>query len=135
MPINTRAYLENYAQIRDKRGRVIPLRLNAPQLKLYRALAAQYRDGRPMRAIVLKARQMGFSTLAQGILFKRTLTRRGVRSGIIAHRDEAAAHLYEMSKLMLERLPGALRPAVAANNARELAFSGAGGGLGGSRGV
>ncbi len=132
MPINTRAYLENYAQIRDKRGRVIPLRLNAPQLKLYRALAAQYRDGRPMRAIVLKARQMGFSTLAQGILFKRTLTRRGVRSGIIAHRDEAAAHLYEMSKLMLERLPDALRPAVAANNARELAFSGAGGGLGGS---
>ena len=132
MPINTRAYLENYAQIRDKRGRVIPLRLNAPQLKLYRALAAQYRDGRPMRAIVLKARQMGFSTLAQGILFKRTLTRRGVRSGIIAHRDEAAAHLYEMSKLMLERLPNALRPAVAANNARELAFSGAGGGLGGS---
>ena len=132
MPINTRAYLENYAQIRDKRGRVIPLRLNAPQLKLYRALAAQYRDGRPMRAIVLKARQMGFSTLAQGILFKRTLTRRGVRSGIIAHRDEAAAHLYEMSKLMLERLPDALRPAVAANNARELAFSGAGRGLGGS---
>ena len=122
MAINTRAYIERYIKIRDKGGQIVPLRLNAPQLKLYDAIAAQHRAGKPMRAIVLKARQMGFSTLVEAMLFKRTVTARGTKSGIVAHKDDATNNLYKMSRLMLEQLPEELQPARKATNARELIF-------------
>ena len=43
MAVNTKAYLEAYLKIRGKDGRLLPLRLNGPQQKLYAALAAQYK--------------------------------------------------------------------------------------------
>ena len=35
MSINTKKYIESYIKIRDKKGNVIPLKLNEPQLKYY----------------------------------------------------------------------------------------------------
>ena len=71
MAVNTKKYIEQFLQIRTKSAEVVPLRLNAPQQKLYAALAAQARAGKPLRAIVLKARQMGFSTLTEAMIFKQ----------------------------------------------------------------
>lgn len=105
MAINTKKYIEQFLQIRTKSAEVVPLRLNAPQQKLYAALAAQARAGKPLRAIVLKARQMGFSTLTEAMIFKRTATRKNVRSGIVAHDEDATNNLYRMTKLFYERLP------------------------------
>lgn len=122
MAINTKAYIEKFVKIRDKEGHIIPLTLNEPQMKLYRALAQQDKAGKPMRAIVLKARQMGFSTLTEAIIFKRTATKRGVRSGIVAHKDESTANLFNMSKLIYNNLPDELRPERKASNAYELVF-------------
>lgn len=122
MAVNTKAYLEAYLKIRGKDGRLLPLHLNGPQQKLYAALAAQYKAGKPMRAIVLKARQMGFSTLTEGLLFKRTATRFHARSGIVAHTDEAAAGLFSIAKRMYAHLPASIRPRCTSNSARALAF-------------
>ena len=122
--INLRRYIEKELKIRDKDARVVPLLLNGPQKKLYDALAAQNRAGKPMRAIVLKARQMGFSTLAEAMIFKRTATRKNVRSGIVAHKEESAANLFRMSKLFYEELPDLLKPQLKTSNARELVFDG-----------
>lgn len=122
MAINTQKYIEQYLQIRTKNAEIVPLRLNAPQKKLYGALAAQARAGKPLRAIVLKARQMGFSTLTEALIFKRTATRRAVRSGIVAHRDDSSNNLFNMSKRFYDNLPPALQPQCRASNARELVF-------------
>ncbi len=122
--INLRRYIEKELRIRDKDAKVVPLLLNGPQKKLYDALAAQNRAGKPMRAIVLKARQMGFSTLAEAMIFKRTATRKNVRSGIVAHKEESAANLFRMSKLFYEELPDLLKPQLKTSNARELVFDG-----------
>ena len=122
MPINTKAYIEAYVKIVDKAGNVIGLRLNKPQQKLYDALTAQYKAGKPMRAIVLKARQMGFSTLTEAMIFKRTVTRFRVNSGIVAHKDDASSNLFNMSRRMYEQLPDALKPQRRASNAKELVF-------------
>lgn len=127
MPINTKAYIEAYLQIRTKEAKVEALHLNTPQLKLYDALGAQDKAGKPMRAIVLKARQMGFSTLTEAIIFKRTVTKWNVHSGIVAHKDDSTNNLFNMSKLFYERLPEPLRPSRKASNARELVFDDANG--------
>ena len=123
MAINTKKYIEQFLQIRTKSAEVVPLRLNAPQQKLYAALAAQARAGKPLRAIVLKARQMGFSTLTEAMIFKRTATRKNVRSGIVAHDEDATNNLYRMTKLFYERLPEPMQPQRRALNARELVFN------------
>ena len=122
MAVNTKKYIEQYLCIRTKDARIVPLRLNAPQKKLYDALAAQAKAGKPLRAIVLKARQMGFSTLTEALIFKRTATRRAVRSGIVAHRDDSSNNLFNMSKRFYDNLPPALRPQCKTSNARELVF-------------
>ena len=81
--INTKAFIEQNLKIRDKKARLIDFKLNAAQMKLYGAIARQYRKGRPIRAIILKARQMGFSTLTEGMIFKDTVTQANISSGKI----------------------------------------------------
>jgi hypothetical protein len=119
---NTAKYIENCLYIKKKDASVELLHLNKPQQKLYNVLKQQSINHKPMRVIILKARQMGFSTLTEAILFKRTATRANVTSGIIAHKDEATTNLFNMSKLYLQNLPEQLKPETRASNAKEIIF-------------
>lgn len=122
MIINTRKYIEEFLKIKTKDSQILPFKLNKPQLKLYDLLKKQSIEGKPQRVIILKARQMGFSTLTEAILFKRTATKKNVNSGIIAHKDDATTNLFNMSKLYLNELPEPLKPQTRASNAKEIIF-------------
>lgn len=122
MSINTKLYIEKYLKIQDKNAKIIPLKLNKPQMKLYNALAEQYKQGKPQRVIVLKARQMGFSTVTEGIIFKKTVTAFNIKSGIITHEASATDNLFNMSKRYLDNLPEELKPQIKKSNAKELVF-------------
>lgn len=122
MNINTQKYIEKYIKIRNKEGKIIGLTLNGPQQKLYDIIKERKQAKKPVRIIILKARQMGFSTLTESILFKETVTKFNRRSGIITHLATATTNLFNMSKLMLENLPEDMRPSVKKSNAQELIF-------------
>ncbi len=119
---NARAYIENFLFIRTKSGALEPFRFNPAQEKLYAVLKAQNVAGKPMRAIVLKARQIGVSTLAEGMVYQRTATRENTNSLVIAHLDSSTANLFAMTKLFYEQSPEEIRPMAAASNAQELVF-------------
>lgn len=120
--INTLKYIERYLKIKDKRAEIVGFRLNAAQMKLYGAVKRQYDAGKPVRIIILKARQMGFSTLAEALIFKDTATSSNITSGIVAHEAAATDNLFKMSKRFHENLPEFLKPALKASNAKELIF-------------
>lgn len=122
MSINTKKYIENYVKIRNKEGKIVNFTLNTPQLKLYEAIKEQKKAKKPVRIIILKARQMGFSTETESIIFKDTVTKFNRRSGIITHLDTATTNLFNMSKLMLDNLPIELKPSIKNSNAKELIF-------------
>jgi hypothetical protein len=122
MNINTQRYIEKYIKIRNKEGKIIGLKLNTPQQKLYDIIKEQKQARKPVRIIILKARQMGFSTLTESILFKDTVTKFNRRSGIITHLASATTNLFNMSKLMLDNLPDEMRPSIKRSNAQELIF-------------
>jgi hypothetical protein len=122
MNINTKSYIEKYIKIRNKEGKIVNFSLNTPQQKLYDIIKEQKRAKKPVRIIILKARQMGFSTLTESILFKETVTKFNRRTGIITHKATATANLFNMSKLMLDCLPDELKPSVKRSNAQELIF-------------
>lgn len=119
---NCLEYMEHFLWIRTKDGDVVPLRLNHAQLRLYETVRKLYQEGKPIRIIILKARQLGFSTVTEAMIFHRTATKENVQSLIIAHREDSTANLFAMSRLFYEMLPEPLRPMLAASNAQELLF-------------
>lgn len=122
MNINTQKYIEEFIKIRNKEGRIVNFKLNNPQQRLYDIIKEQKKANKPVRIIILKARQMGFSTLTESILFKDTVTKFNRRTGIITHLDTATTNLFNMSKLMLDNLPDELKPSIKNSNAKELIF-------------
>lgn len=122
MSINTKQYIEKYIKIRDKSGKIINLQFNEPQQRLYDIIKEQKLKNKPVRIVILKARQLGFSTIVESILFKETTTKFNVNTGIITHQDETTKNLFNMSKLMYECMPQEMKPAKKASNAQELIF-------------
>jgi len=115
-------YIQRFLKIIDKKGRIIPFVLNEPQLRLYEVIKEQWNQGKPVRVIILKARQMGFSTLVEAIIFWMAATAFNVRCMIVAHTDDATGNLFQMSKRYLEYLPEQLKPLQQASNAQEIVF-------------
>lgn len=115
-------YARHCLKIRTKEGKLQPFVLNPIQHKLDAIVEQQRAQGKPVRIIVLKARQVGISTYVEGKLFQRTVMRPLTHSLIVAHKEDASTNLFNMSRLYYEELPPALRPMVKASNAKELIF-------------
>lgn len=115
-------YIEGCLKIKTKSGTVVPFRLNDAQKKLYAVAKKQQDAGKPVRLIILKARQLGFSTLTEGLIFHACATRRNTNALIVAHREDATANLFRMSKLFYDELPAPIKPMMRSSNAQELVF-------------
>lgn len=121
-PCIAKDYIESCLKIKTKSGTVVPFRLNDAQRKLYAVAKRQQDAGKPVRLIILKARQLGFSTLTEGLIFHACATRKNVNALIVAHREDATANLFRMSKLFYDELPAPVKPMLRASNAQELVF-------------
>ena len=121
-PCIAKDYIESCLRIKTKSGTVVPFRLNDAQKKLYAVAKRQQDAGKPVRLIILKARQLGFSTLTEGLIFHACATRKNVNALIVAHREDATANLFRMSKLFYDELPAPVKPMLRASNAQELVF-------------
>lgn len=87
-------------------GCMVPFVLNAPQRRLAALLEADRRARRPMRVIMLKARQWGGSTLVQMYMaWMQCCVRRNWHSLICAHVKDTAAAIRGMYTRMLECYP------------------------------
>lgn len=123
MSINTKKYIEEYLKIRTKSGKIIPLKLNEPQMRYYNVIKKLHNEKRPIRIVILKARQMGFSTETEGIIFKNVVTKHNYNAGIVAHKSDGTNNLFEMSKRMYEFLPDEIKPDKKKSNTKELVFN------------
>lgn len=121
--MNCRWYMERMLKIRDKRGQVVPLKLNRPQERLYNTVKELREQGMPVRIVVLKARQMGFSTVIAGMLFWAVATARNVMALVVAHVEDATNNLFAMTKRYYDHLPDPVKPVRRASNAREVVFA------------
>jgi len=115
-------YIEKFLKIRDKRAQIIPFKLNTAQNIVNDLIRRDEEAGKPKRYIVLKARQMGLSTLFEGIIFHDTTTNENKNSLIIAHEEQASSNLFNMSKLYYEYLPDVIKPMKKYANGKVLSF-------------
>ena len=115
-------YMENFLHIRTKDQRIVKLNLKPAQQRLYDIIQGERAAGKPVRIIILKARQLGFSTAIEGLFFHDTVTRPLVETLIIAHSSDSTTKLFRMNKLFFDMLPKNLRPMRKSSNAREIVF-------------
>ena len=115
-------YFDEFLKIKTKQGKIIQFHLNIAQKRLYEIIKSEQKAKKPVRIIILKARQLGFSTLCEALLFYSSATREGVNSLIAAHREDSTANLFAMSRLFYEQMPVNMRPMRKNSNARELIF-------------
>ena len=117
-----RKYVEENLFIKDKSSQIVPLKLNVPQEKLYEIVEKQKAAGKPVRVIILKARQQGASTLSEALIFEDSYNNTNRNSLIIAHDLDSASKLFGISKLFYDMLPGQKKP-LDHSNRKELIFS------------
>ena len=87
-------------------GQDIPFILNAPQRMLLEELERQRIAGKPIRVILLKARQWGGSTLVQIYMaWLQLIHKKGLNSLIIAHLSSASITIRSMFDRMLDAYP------------------------------
>lgn len=115
-------YIEELLYIQDKAGQLVPFRLNWAQKRALDELQRQERLGIPARVIILKARQLGFTTFFSALGFRKGANNKNTEVGIISHKNDASRKVLEKVKLFYEHLPPLLQPMRKNSNANELIF-------------
>jgi hypothetical protein len=104
-----------YLRVQDKTGSIVPLQPNRVQRHLITHLTG--------RDLVLKARQVGISTILQAWFFWHQL-RGGVRTSTLCHEDDLTSTLRRMVDLMFDEYPPRHRPARKYANAKLTTYEG-----------
>jgi len=108
--------------IRTKSGSLAKLKLNRAQLYAHSRLEQQLKDIGKVRALVLKGRQQGLSTMIQARYFHKIITRMGTKAYILTHEAEATKNLFEMTKRYYDYLPRGLATKADRVSSKELVF-------------
>lgn len=115
-------YALEYLKIKTKKGEVRPLELNVAQKIVYEVIKRLRAAKRPVKLVILKARQQGISTLAEGLIFHDTATREGRKSKIVAHDPDSTSSIFEMTKFYYDNLPNTVAPKKRYDNTKRLVF-------------
>lgn len=113
-------YAPSCLKIKTKSGAIVPLALNKAQLHAHNAMEKQRAETGKVRALILKARQQGFSTYVGARFYHRASLNHGVSVFILTHEQAATDNLFGMVARYHEHSP--LKPHTGAANAKELLF-------------
>jgi hypothetical protein len=97
-------FAKNFLIIHDKSGAEKHFVFNRAQQYIHERLEAQLAATGKVRALVLKGRQQGVSTLIQARFFHKTVTKRGKKSFILTHHADSTRALFEMTKRYSENI-------------------------------
>ncbi len=102
--------------------RLVKFQFNRAQEYIHSRLEEQRAEVGYVRAVILKGRQQGASTLIEGRFYHKTTNNLGQRTLIVTHREDATQNLYTMVQRYHENCPTQIRPATGKSNAKQLTF-------------
>ncbi len=121
-------FAKNFLIIHDKSGTERKFVMNRAQLYVHERLEAQYKATSKIRALILKGRQQGISTVIQARFFHKIITRRGKQAFILTHLSDATRAIFNMTKRYSENIDASLFPAPDKKNDNTLMYNGLGSG-------
>jgi hypothetical protein len=117
-------FAKNFLIIHDKQGCARNFVFNRAQSYIHERLEAQLEATKKIRALILKGRQQGVSTLVQGRYFHKIITFRGKKAFILTHLSDATKAIFDMTKRYSEHLPIELFPQPDKKNDNTLIYNG-----------
>ena len=115
-------YCKNNLKIKDKDAQIIPFVPNKPQTVLINYVILCIQEHRPIKAIILKARQMGLSTAVEALIYWWTSTNTNINSVIIGHDESSAKNLYMMFRRYYDNTNPLFKPSIRYNTRTDLSF-------------
>lgn len=109
-------------KIRAKDGQIVPFVLNTAQQYVHERLERQLREAGKVRALILKARQQGFSTYIGARFYHKVTHRTGYQCFILTHEQPATDNLFAMVDRYHKHNNPLVKPSTGASNAKELYF-------------
>lgn len=108
----------------DDQGRRVlkKFEMNPAQLYMHERMEEQKARTGMVRALILKGRQQGASTLIGGRFYHKTANNVGQRTFILTHAEQATQNLFDMTKRYHENCPAPVRPYTGNSNAKEMIF-------------
>lgn len=97
----------NWIRLKDPDGGyggISLLKLKKQQRYVYDLIDNLERQQRPVRLVILKARQQGISTFSQADGIYRILTRPNFRAAVVAHNKGASQEIFEISTRIINNL-------------------------------
>jgi len=115
--LDPRFYLESFCKIKGKLGKGLePFILKPAQLDIFNTIQ-KYN-----RIIIMKARQIGFSTAVTGFLYHKTITTDGVSTAIVGYNNDLTAELLDKIKTFIRTTPADFQPTIHYNSKYEISF-------------
>ena len=114
--LDPKFYIESFCKIKGKTPGLAPFILNEAQKDLFNALNEN------SRVIILKARQIGFSTAITGYLYHKTITTPGTNTALIGYNSDLTAELLDKVKTFYRTTPESIRPQIQYNSKYEISF-------------
>lgn len=118
------AYAAGLIKIKPKVGPPEYFCFNAAQTYVHERLRLQMEDIGRIRAIILKARQLGISSYIGCRFYQNTTMNLGRKTFILTHEDNATQNLFEMVKRFQDNMEQNWKPVATTDNANELDFAG-----------
>ena len=100
----------------------IPLDFNAAQQIVDDAIEKQLKETGKVRAIILKARQMGLSTYSCGRVYWKSYLTPFNKSVVMAHDSATSDALFAMSRNIIQNMKPEFKPVLKKSNSKEIGF-------------
>lgn len=118
-----RYYALKCLKITPKSGFPIPLVLNQAQRHVDDCLEKQLKETGMVRALILKGRQQGISTLIEGRFLWKITHKKHSKAFILTNTAKATKDIFKITKTYYDNLPLKVKPVVGKDNAGELDFT------------
>jgi len=109
-------YLEHFCKIKTKKGGLHPFILNESQKDLFNTL------NKYNRIIILKCRQLGFSTGVAGYFYVDTITTPGITTALVGYNAEMVTELFDKIKTFYKTTPTQMRPEIQYDTKTQISF-------------
>ena len=114
-------YASSCLSILDMEGKARKLTFNDAQVAAHVAMEEQRKRTGKVRAIILKGRKQGLSTMVGARFYHRTSMNPGIAAQVLAHVDSSSQALFRMVRRY--HLGNPLAPQTSADSTKELIFS------------
>jgi hypothetical protein len=116
-------YAPRALKIKTKTQEIVPLKFNAAQEILHKAVEEEMASRGRVRIVILKGRQQGLSTYVGGRLYSNVSQNTARKAMVITHAADSTRALFDMTKRYHDNAPPVVKPSTRYASRRELYFN------------